>query len=131
MAGSVAFLAGVAIVLLQITHRRVVTPVGITGKGCGASLLKIKWGYPTFCLCLRKECRMAHRINPREAAPDSLILRKFVQPEFIFGLAARKLVGLYAKNFAARRVLVVTDPGVIAAGWTRDVTESLEAAGLT
>jgi len=74
---------------------------------------------------------MAHRINPREAAPDSLILRKFVQPEFIFGLAARKLVGLYAKNFAARRVLVVTDPGVIAAGWTRDVTESLEAAGLT
>ncbi len=74
---------------------------------------------------------MAHRINPREADPDSRLLRKFVQPEFIFGPAARKLAGHYAKNLAARRVLVVTDPGVIAAGWTRDVTESLEEAGLT
>ncbi len=73
---------------------------------------------------------MAHRINPRDAGPDSRSLRKFAQPEFIFGPAARKLAGLYAKNFSARRVLVVTDPGVIAAGWTGDVTESLEAAGL-
>ena len=74
---------------------------------------------------------MAHRINPRDAGPDSRSLRKFAQPEFIFGPAARKLAGLYAKNFSARRVLVVTDPGVMAAGWTGDVTQSLEEVGLT
>ncbi len=74
---------------------------------------------------------MAHRSSPREKAPDSRILRKFDQPEFIFGPAARKLAGLYAKTFAAGRVLVVTDPGVRAAGWTEDVTKSLEKAGLS
>ena len=57
-------------------------------------------------------------------------LRKFVAPEFIFGIGARKLAGRYAKNFAARRVLVVTDPGVVAAGWTEEVLESLREAGL-
>ena len=38
-----------------------------------------------------------------------LELRKFVAPEFIFGLGARKLVGRYAKNCGARKVLLVTD----------------------
>nr|WP_243687009.1 hypothetical protein [Methanobacterium formicicum] len=37
-------------------------------------------------------------------------LRKFVAPEFIFGSGARLLVGRYAKNFGARKVLIVTDP---------------------
>jgi alcohol dehydrogenase len=57
-------------------------------------------------------------------------LRKFVAPEFIFGIDARKLAGRYAKNLGARKVMVVTDPGVIAAGWTQDVIASLEAANL-
>lgn len=59
---------------------------------------------------------------------NSLELRKFVAPEFIFGVGARDLTGQYAKNFGAQKALVVTDPGVIAAGWTADVTASLEAA---
>ena len=41
-------------------------------------------------------------------------LRKFVAPEFIFGVGARLQVGLYAKNLGATNVLVVSDPGVIA-----------------
>jgi alcohol dehydrogenase len=57
-------------------------------------------------------------------------LRKFVAPEFIFGIDARKLAGRYAKNFGARKVLVVTDPGVAAAGWTDDVLVTLREAGL-
>ncbi len=57
-------------------------------------------------------------------------LRKFVAPEFVFGVGARHLAGRYAKNFGARRVLVVTDPGVLAAGWTGQVIESLEADGV-
>ncbi len=44
-------------------------------------------------------------------------LRKFVAPEFIFGAGAMQLVGRYLHNFGARRALLVTDPGLIEAGW--------------
>tara|TARA_R110001592_G_scaffold98623_1_gene281396 strand:+ start:226 stop:1389 length:1164 start_codon:yes stop_codon:yes gene_type:complete len=53
-------------------------------------------------------------------------LRKFVAPEIIFGVGARKTVGNFARNFGAQRVLIVTDPGVIAAGWVADVQDSLQ-----
>ncbi|MBF0591841.1 MAG: iron-containing alcohol dehydrogenase [Nitrospirae bacterium] len=55
-----------------------------------------------------------------------LELRRFVAPEFFFGVDARKLAGRYARNYAARKVLLVTDLGVIAAGWTADVMDSLQ-----
>ena len=61
---------------------------------------------------------------------ESFELRKFVAPEFVFGVGARRLAGRYAKNLGGRKILVVSDPGVVAAGWTRDVTDSLEAEGL-
>lgn len=61
---------------------------------------------------------------------DGFELRKFVAPEFVFGVGSRLLAGRYAKNMGGRKVLVVSDPGVVAAGWTRDVTNSLEEAGL-
>lgn len=61
---------------------------------------------------------------------DEFTLRKFVAPEFVFGVGARHLAGRYAKNLGGRKILVVSDPGVVAAGWTRDVTDSLVAAGL-
>ena len=57
-------------------------------------------------------------------------MRKNVAPEFVLGTGALGLVGRYASNFAARRALVVTDPGVIAAGWTGAVLDSLWAAGI-
>ncbi len=57
-------------------------------------------------------------------------LRKFVAPEITFGPGARHLAGRYAKNLGVSRALVVTDDGVIAAGWTKDVTESLEENGI-
>ncbi len=56
-----------------------------------------------------------------------LELRKFVAPEFVFGSDARFLAGRYARNLGVRKVLVVTDPGVMAAGWTADVTRSLRS----
>lgn len=58
-------------------------------------------------------------------------LRKFVAPEFVFGPGALNLVGRYAMNFGAQKVLVVTDPGVIAAGWSGKIIETLDAAGIT
>lgn len=57
-------------------------------------------------------------------------LRKFVAPEFVFGFGALDLAAQYALNLGASHVLVVSDPGVQRAGWTRRVTAGLDAAGL-
>lgn len=57
-------------------------------------------------------------------------LRKFVAPEFLFGPQARRLAGRYVRNYGAVRVLLVTDPGVMAAAWAQDVGESLDDLGI-
>ncbi len=44
-------------------------------------------------------------------------LRKFVSPEIVFGAGARNTVGNFARSFGARKILLVSDPGVVAAGW--------------
>lgn len=58
-------------------------------------------------------------------------LRKFVAPEFVFGRGARFLAGRYLTNFGVRKALVVTDPGVIAAGWTAQVLDSIASEGIS
>ncbi|WP_242848800.1 alcohol dehydrogenase-like regulatory protein ErcA [Syntrophomonas palmitatica] len=60
--------------------------------------------------------------------PDELHLRKFVSPEIVFGVGARWLLGRYVQNLGARRVLVVTDPGIVEAGWAKQALESLGEA---
>jgi alcohol dehydrogenase len=62
--------------------------------------------------------------------PNEYDLRKFVAPEIIFGLEARRLAGRYAKNLGSRKVLVVSDPGVIKAGWTEQVIDSIKSENL-
>ncbi len=57
-------------------------------------------------------------------------LRKFVAPEFVFGIDARRLVGRYARNLGAGHVLLVSDPGVVAAGWADEAAENLRAEGI-
>ena len=57
---------------------------------------------------------------------DDLTLRKFLIPEFIFGIDAIKLAGQYARNLGANKVMVVTDPVVTAAGWVNEVLISLD-----
>ncbi len=57
-------------------------------------------------------------------------MRKFVAPELIFGVGARHRAGFYAQHLQARRVLVVTDPGVIQAGWLQQLLVDLEESGL-
>ena len=52
-------------------------------------------------------------------------LRKFVSPEIIFGVGARKSVANYARTFGARKVLIVSDPGVAAAGWLQEIADLL------
>jgi alcohol dehydrogenase class IV len=65
--------------------------------------------------------------NPSWIQPE---LRKFVAPEIIFGVGALHLAGQFARNLGGSKALVVSDPGVLAAGWTQQVLESIEGAGL-
>lgn len=57
-------------------------------------------------------------------------LRKFVAPEFLFGMDARLLVGRYAKNLGARKVLLATDSGVDRAGWSGEAAAAIEKEGI-
>ena len=57
-------------------------------------------------------------------------MRKFVAPEFIFGVGSRHKVSLYARNMEARRVLIVSDPGVIQAGWVQQAINDLNEVGI-
>jgi alcohol dehydrogenase class IV len=57
-------------------------------------------------------------------------LRKFVAPEIVYGQGSRRLVGRYARNLGATRVLIVSDPGVVLVGWLREVLASLEDEGV-
>ena len=52
-------------------------------------------------------------------------LKKFVVPEFVFGVNARNMVGNYAKNLGAVKALIVTDYGIITAGWIDDIVNEL------
>jgi alcohol dehydrogenase class IV len=54
-------------------------------------------------------------------------LRKFVAPEFVFGSSARFLLGRYLKNFEAKKVLLVTDPGIVSSGWLDEIIGTLES----
>ena len=62
---------------------------------------------------------------------SSFELRKFVAPEFVFGVGALSMVGSYARNFGASKVLVVSDDGVMKAGWTDKAIKSLEEEGIS
>lgn len=63
-------------------------------------------------------------------APGELHLRKFVAPEFLFGHGARRMVARFAAHFDARKALLVTDPGILAAGWVAEVEIILKEAGI-
>jgi len=54
-------------------------------------------------------------------------LRKFVAPEFVFGSGARFLLGRYLKNFEAKKVLLVTDPGIVSSGWLDEIIGALKS----
>lgn len=57
-------------------------------------------------------------------------LRKFVAPEIIFGNGSRHLAGQYCKKFHVQKPVIVTDKGVMDAGWTRQVEASLSLENL-
>ncbi len=56
-------------------------------------------------------------------------IRKFVAPEFIFGVSAIEQTTRYVRNFGAQKPLVVSDEGVIVAGWAQKVIDMLTLEG--
>jgi alcohol dehydrogenase class IV len=59
-----------------------------------------------------------------------LELRKFVAPEFVFGAGSLYLVGQYARNFGGKKVMVVSDRGIIDVGCCARVVANLEKEGI-
>jgi alcohol dehydrogenase class IV len=57
-------------------------------------------------------------------------LRKFVAPEFIFGNGALSKCAEYVRTFGATKILVVSDDGLVRAGWTPKVESLLKGAGI-
>jgi len=57
-------------------------------------------------------------------------LKKFVVPEFVFGVNARIMAGNYAKNLGAAKVLIVTSSEIIKAGWIDDIIDELKSVNI-
>lgn len=71
--------------------------------------------------------RPRHRGDADEE-PTGLV--KFHAPEVVFGTGSLSEAGFAAARLGARRPLVVTDPGIIAAGWVDELLGHLREAGL-
>jgi alcohol dehydrogenase len=65
---------------------------------------------------------------PRPAAPSAII--KFHAPEIVFGPGSLAEAGFAARRLGAERPFVVTDPGIIEAGWTTALCGYLADVGL-
>jgi alcohol dehydrogenase len=66
------------------------------------------------------------------AARDEIMnISKFAIPEVIFGQGSIKALGQCALRLGARRVLIVSDPGLAQVGWVEKLFDLLEEAGLT
>jgi alcohol dehydrogenase class IV len=59
-----------------------------------------------------------------------MLVRKYLVPEIIFGRGALTEVGSAAARLGGRRVFVVSDPGVIEAGWLDRALAYLREVGL-
>ena len=59
------------------------------------------------------------------------MITKFVMPEVIFGNDSLQQVGESCVRLGAKHVLIVTDPGIMEAGWVDLVMKSCQDAGLS
>ncbi len=57
-----------------------------------------------------------------------LELRKFVAPEYIFGIDARKMAANYCKKLGAERVFIATDKNLRKSQWFIELENSLQTA---
>lgn len=67
---------------------------------------------------------------PQTATPADQVV-KFQAPEVVFGPGSLGEAGYAASRLGARRPFVVTDPGIVEAGWVDELLRLLRAEGLT
>jgi alcohol dehydrogenase class IV len=67
--------------------------------------------------------------SPPEGVPAAPLV-KFHAPEVVFGIGSLGEAGFSAARLGARRPLVVTDPGIIEAGWVDELLRHLRDARL-
>jgi alcohol dehydrogenase class IV len=65
-----------------------------------------------------------------DSAPELVRLAKFHAPEIVFGPGSLPEAAHAAVRLGARRPLLVTDPGLLAAGWPDELLGYLREAGL-
>ncbi|MDF3048686.1 MAG: iron-containing alcohol dehydrogenase [Pseudonocardia sp.] len=70
--------------------------------------------------------RRGYELTPPPPAP----LVKFQAPEIVFGVGSLGEAGFAAGRLGARRPFVVTDPGIVEAGWVDELLARLEDVGL-
>lgn len=61
-------------------------------------------------------------------SPDRV--SKFLVPEIVFGHGALSEAGFAARRLDARRVFIVTDPGIVEAGWLTELQQHLDDVDL-
>lgn len=71
-----------------------------------------------------------HHGAPVAGVPSELHHYKFEVPEIIFGQGLLRRVGSCAKRLGGRRVFLVSDPGLLRAGWVDAARKSLVDMGL-
>lgn len=59
-----------------------------------------------------------------------LIARKFVAPEYIFGVDSRLMAGVFCKKLGGRKVLLVTDEGISKTPWLNEIERELRKISL-
>src|SRR6266850_4723753 len=74
---------------------------------------------------------MSHHSAPDASDPSLSLPFDFQpRPRIVFGADSVERVGELAKSLGAQNVLLVTDPGLVAAGHAKRVQKNLEAEGL-
>ncbi len=58
-------------------------------------------------------------------------IRKFLAPEFLFGTGVINYIGRYVGSFGGEKILLVSDEGVVAAGWCGVVEKQLRDKGIS
>ena len=57
-------------------------------------------------------------------------IRKFVAPEIILGDGSRSFIGQYVRSLSGRNIFLISDTGVIKAGWAGEIADYLNYSGL-
>jgi 1,3-propanediol dehydrogenase len=74
--------------------------------------------------CKRSELHFVDSDTVMRVPEESLL--KFEMPEVIYGLGALSQIGKCCSRMGGERILLVTDPGLIAAGWVDESLRYLE-----